>query len=59
MSATKKPKSKVLPRRRDREDAIQTAEILWVAFDWRNTPQGARYWGRVYRNLRMLAGAEP
>ena len=59
LSATKKPKSKALPDRRDRGEALMAAEILYQAFSWADTPQRGAYWLRVYRNLRTLAGAEP
>ena len=59
MSAARRPKPKALPRQRDRGEALMAAEILYLAFSWADTPQGGAYWLRVYRNLRMLAGAEP
>jgi hypothetical protein len=42
----------------EREKAGELANILCDAFPWKGTPQGARYWRRVWNNLMNLAEEE-
>lgn len=41
----------------EREHALELAELLMLAFRWKLTPQGVRYWARVHENLQTLGRA--
>lgn len=41
-----------------KKNAQEMADKIGTAFPWDRTPQGARYWQEVQRNLRSLAEYE-
>jgi hypothetical protein len=36
----------------DSYSSIETSENLLTAFSWENSPQGAEFWGEIYKELR-------
>ena len=43
----------------ERRGIRKAADLVFDSFPWMCTPQGSRYWGRVYQNLNALADSEP